>query len=122
MTACSLLWFLLMTPTTPLWVFSLIGAVMGAGTSFVWSPVSLTTTHDLRLDVAGAGSGVNNAIRQVGSVLGSALIAAVMDWRLATNHGDLSRGFGQSMLVPAIEMGLAALVVAFFADFKASSD
>lgn len=121
-TACSLLWFLLMTPTTPLWVFSLIGAVMGAGSSFVWSPVSLTTTHDLRLDVAGAGSGVNNAIRQVGSVLGSALIAAVMDWRLVATHGDLSRGFSQSMLVPAIEMGLAALVVAFFADFKASSD
>ena len=79
--------------------------------------MSLTTTHDLRLDVAGAGSGVNNAIRQVGSVLGSALIAAVMDWRLAATHGDLSRGFGQSMLVPAIEMGLAALVVAFFVRF-----
>ena len=37
-------------------------------------------------DLAGAGSGVYNATRQIGAVVGSAAIALLMDARLAANH------------------------------------
>jgi EmrB/QacA subfamily drug resistance transporter len=46
-------------------------------------PARRTATRNLPMQLAGAGSGVYNATRQVGAVLGSAAIAVLIDSRIA---------------------------------------
>ena len=67
-----------MTPATPIWRLVLPLGLMGIGMAFIWSPLAATATRNLPPRLAGAGSGVYNTTRQVGSVLGSAGIAALM--------------------------------------------
>src|SRR4029079_8830610 len=59
-----------MTPTTPIWRLVLPLTAMGVGMAFIWSPLAATATRNLPGPLAGAGSGVYNTTRQVGSVLG----------------------------------------------------
>ena len=56
--------------------------VMGIGMAFIWAPLGATATRNLPPRLAGAGSGVYNTTRQVGSVLGSASMAAFMSARI----------------------------------------
>ncbi len=72
-----------MTPMTPVWRLVLPLTAMGVGMAFIWSPLAATATRNLPPQLAGAGSGVYNTTRQVGSALGSAGIAAFMVSRLA---------------------------------------
>lgn len=69
-----------MTPTTPIWRLLLVFGVIGVGNAFIWSPLAATATRNLPPQLAGAGSGVFNATRQLGAVLGSAGMAAIMTW------------------------------------------
>ncbi len=71
-----------MTPVTPIWRVVLPLTVTGVGMAFIWSPLAATATRNLSPQLAGAGSGVYNTTRQVGSVLGSAGVAAFMTWRI----------------------------------------
>ncbi|AEV74238.1 drug resistance transporter, EmrB/QacA subfamily [Mycolicibacterium rhodesiae NBB3] len=82
--AISMLWLSVeMTPTTPIWRIVLPLTVTGVGMAFIWSPLAATATRNLPPDLAGAGSGVYNTTRQVGTVLGSAGVAAFMTWRIS---------------------------------------
>ncbi|KUI30719.1 MFS transporter [Mycobacterium sp. GA-2829] len=82
--AIALTWLSIeMTPQTPIWRLVLPFLVMGIGMAFIWSPLAATATRNLARDYAGAGSGVYNATRQVGSVLGSASMAAFMTSRIS---------------------------------------
>ena len=72
-----------MTPDTSIWWTVPPMAVFGVGNAFVWAPNSATATRNLPIALAGAGSGIYNATRQVGAVLGSAAIAVLIDTRLA---------------------------------------
>ena len=84
MLAIALTWLSIeMTPTTPIWRLVLPMAAMGVGMAFIWSPLAATATRNLPPELAGAGSGVYNATRQVGSVLGSASMAAFMTSRIS---------------------------------------
>ncbi|ORW17484.1 MFS transporter [Mycolicibacter nonchromogenicus] len=74
-----------MTPVTPIWRLVLPFAVVGIGMAFIWSPLAATATRNLPPHLAGAGSGVYNATRQVGAVLGSAGMAAFMTSRIAAD-------------------------------------
>jgi len=79
-----LLWLtFVMTPDTSIWWTVPPMVVFGVGNAFVWAPNSATATRNLPVQQAGAGSGVYNATRQVGAVLGSAAIAVLIDSRLA---------------------------------------
>ncbi|WP_344147696.1 DHA2 family efflux MFS transporter permease subunit [Nocardioides koreensis] len=79
-----LLWLtFVMTPDTSIWWTVPPMVVFGVGNAFVWAPNSATATRNLPVQRAGAGSGVYNATRQVGAVLGSAAIAVLIDSRLA---------------------------------------
>jgi hypothetical protein len=71
-----------MTPVTPIWRIVLPLTVTGVGMALIWSPLAATATRNLPPHLAGAGSGVYNTTRQVGSVLGSAGVAAFMTWRI----------------------------------------
>jgi EmrB/QacA subfamily drug resistance transporter len=72
-----------MQPDVPAWRIAIAMVVIGVGNAFIWAPTAATANRNLPLSLAGAGSGVYNATRQVGSVLGSAAIAVLIDARLA---------------------------------------
>lgn len=91
----------LMDPDTSLWVLLVPSVLLGVGGSCMWAPISVTTTRDLAPRSAGAGSGIYNTTRQVGAVLGSALIAMMMENRLsehlpAAPHGQGAAGGGEA--------------------------
>ncbi|MFV8173915.1 DHA2 family efflux MFS transporter permease subunit [Mycolicibacterium peregrinum] len=134
--AIGLTWLAMeMTPTTPIWRLLLPQLVMGVGMAFIWSPLAATATRNLPPDLAGAGSGVYNATRQVGSVLGSAGIAAYMTSRIGAEmpgaagaaprgeggaaelpeflHAPFAAAMSQSMLLPAF-IALFGVVAALF--------
>ncbi|WP_308466361.1 DHA2 family efflux MFS transporter permease subunit [Rathayibacter soli] len=116
------------------WRLLLPSALMGLANAFVWSPISTTATYNLPQADAGAGSGVYNATRQVGAVLGSASIATLIVARLGANGlkasatggeiagalpDQLKAGFtaamAQSLLLPAAVALVGAVIVIFFA-------
>lgn len=132
----SLVWLsLLMTPTGSIWWLVPPMLLLGVGNACVWAPISATATRNLPMRLAGAGSGVYNATRQVGAVLGSAAIAVLMDSRLAAEGlppfsgagGDggpvslpppvadhFSQAMATSMLLPPAVLVLGFLAVLFF--------
>jgi EmrB/QacA subfamily drug resistance transporter len=92
-----------MTPDTSIWWTVPPMVVFGVGNAFVWPPNSATATRNLPIQMAGAGSGVYNATRQVGGVLGSAAIAVLIDARLAAEGlpSYQGEGSGTGGAVPA---------------------
>jgi EmrB/QacA subfamily drug resistance transporter len=132
--AGSLFWYsTLMNVDTPLWMFLLPSAMMGIGNAGMWGPLATTATRNLPLHQAGAGSGIYNTTRTVGSVIGSAAIAALMQNRLeaqlpgaSQSQGGFSGGtlppfvvdgfsvaMAQSILLPAFALLIALVAVLF---------
>ncbi|MGW0020023.1 MFS transporter [Rhodococcus sp. NPDC003382] len=133
--AISLVWLsAVMTPNSPTWSLLLPSALMGVAMTGIWSPLSATATNHLAPQQAGAGSGVYNTDRQIGAVLGSAAMGALMTSRLAAEglggggssemntgvmpeqlHEPFSTAMAQSMWLPAavLLVGLGASL--FFA-------
>lgn len=127
----------LMTPDSPLWAVLVAVAFIGITGACVWGPLATTANRNLPLHQAGAGAGIYNATRQVGAVIGSAAIAAVMSARIAVHLGpgaaeqfaggaegaaakggsglppqvaeSLSAAFAESMLLPAGVLVIGAL-------------
>src|SRR5262245_7606673 len=116
-----------MTPTTPIWRLVLPLTAMGIGSAFIWAPLAATATRNLRPELAGAGSGVYNTTRQVGSVLGSAGMAAFMTSRISAELPPMPhavQGEGSVTQLPswlhepfAAAMSQSLLLPAFFALF-----
>jgi len=123
-----------MAPATPIWRLLLPFLFLGVGMAFIWAPLAATATRNLPPQLAGAGSGVYNATRQVGSVLGSAGIAAFMTSRISAEmpgaaarppgqatalqlpeflREPFSAALSQSMLLPAF-VALFGIVAAMF--------
>jgi EmrB/QacA subfamily drug resistance transporter len=134
--AAALTWLSIeMAPTTPIWRLVLPLTAMGVGMAFIWSPLAATATRNLPPHLAGAGSGVYNATRQVGSVLGSAGMAAFMTSRISAElppmasraptgeaavrqlpdflHAPFAAAMSQSLLLPAF-FALFGVVAAMF--------
>jgi EmrB/QacA subfamily drug resistance transporter len=120
-------------PDSAIWLVCVFQVILGAGNAFIWAPTAATANRNLPMHLAGAGAGVYNATRQVGSVVGSAAIAVMMDSRLshflpgAAAHGDagaskigdprvadlFSKAMQQSFLLPAsvYVIGLVAVLL-----------
>jgi EmrB/QacA subfamily drug resistance transporter len=134
--AIALTWLSIeMTPTTPIWRLILPLTALGVATAFIFAPLAATATRNLPPDVAGAASGVYNATRQVGSVIGSAAIAAFMTARISAEMPGPGLGpppgegavtelppfllepfaaaLSQSLLLPAF-IGLFGVIAAIF--------
>ncbi|WP_026401388.1 DHA2 family efflux MFS transporter permease subunit [Actinomadura rifamycini] len=62
--------------------------VTGLGVGGVFAPMATEATRNVPPQLAGAASGVNNTIRQMGSVLGGAAVGAVLQNRLAASLQD----------------------------------
>lgn len=123
---------ILAKPATPVWQFVIPLCLMGVASAGIWAPLAATATRNLPWRQAGAGAGVYNTTRMIGSVLGAAMVGALMQTRLAaelpgvdTNeHRDtvaqlpafIREGFadamGQSLFLPAAALlvGVAATV------------
>ncbi|WKD61023.1 Multidrug resistance protein stp [Corynebacterium ciconiae DSM 44920] len=52
--------------------------LFGVTSAFVWAPNSVATMRELTPQLSGAGSGVYNTTRQLGSVIGAAAVGAVL--------------------------------------------
>ncbi|MGH3239269.1 MAG: DHA2 family efflux MFS transporter permease subunit [Spirillospora sp.] len=62
--------------------------VAGIGIGGVFAPMATEATRNVPPRLAGAASGVNNTIRQVGSVLGTAAVGALLQNQLASSLRD----------------------------------
>jgi EmrB/QacA subfamily drug resistance transporter len=139
----SLAWYAsLMSADTPIWMFLLPSAMMGIGNAGMWGPLATTATRNLPMSQAGAGAGIYNTTRTVGSVIGSAAIAAFMQSRLEANlpgAGDAAEGFeggtlpdfvvdgfstamAQAILLPAATLLIGVVAVLFLRRPRASGD
>jgi EmrB/QacA subfamily drug resistance transporter len=136
--ALSLFWYSrLLTPDVSIWWLLAPSALLGISMSGVWGPISTTATRNLPMNQAGAGSGVFNTTRQVGAVLGSASIAALISGRLAVDlpkapggsgsagavtgtelpeflHAGFTQAMSEALLLPAAVAFLGAIIVAFW--------
>ncbi|TSE01874.1 DHA2 family efflux MFS transporter permease subunit [Skermania sp. ID1734] len=121
-----------MHPDAPIWTMMFPIILLGISMACIWAPLSATATHDLPLDQAGAGSGIYNTTRQVGSVLGSAAISALITARMSANglHSSTNQNSGalpafvvhpfssalaESMLLPAAILVVGCCASALFA-------
>ena len=128
-----LLYALLMNMDTPIWAYLIPSFIMGVGNAGMWGPLATTATRNLPLRQAGAGAGIYNTTRTIGSVLGSASIAVFMQSRLEANlpgvaaegasfsgaemPAAIAEPFGvamaQATLLPAAVMLLGVVAVLF---------
>jgi EmrB/QacA subfamily drug resistance transporter len=134
--AVSLAWTAaLMSPETAIWLFLLPSGLLGIASSGIWAPLSTTATRNLAPREAGAGAGIYNTTRQIGAVLGSAAIAALISARLAAEmpagagagmhdvagqlpealQAGFSTAMAQSILLPAAVVLVGAAVAIMFA-------
>jgi len=65
------------TPTLGYWSFVAPFILSGAGMGMFFAPISNTVLGSVRADQEGQASGANNAIRELGGVLGVAVLASV---------------------------------------------
>ncbi len=135
MTSISIFWVsAFLTPTSDVWQILLPMALLGFGMAGIWAPLAATATRNLPMNLAGAGAGVYNATRLVGSVIGSAGIAVLMESRLVAQglesgggpeagsvqtlptavHEAFSTAMSQAMLFPAVVLALGCLAALFF--------
>lgn len=107
----------LMTPDAPLWAIVVTIGFVGVTGALVWGPLATSANRNLPIHLAGAGSGIYNTTRQVGSVIGSAAIAALMSARISARLGpDAAEGFaggpgtggGGASLPPQVAESLSA--------------
>ncbi|MEU1206076.1 DHA2 family efflux MFS transporter permease subunit [Nocardia sp. NPDC005825] len=91
----------LMKPDGSLPLFMIVGGFAGIANACIWAPLASTATHNLPVQQAGAGAGVYNTTRQVGSVLGSAAISALLSARISAQglqSGPIGEGSGGKSL------------------------
>ena len=121
-------------PETSVWWLCAFQVLVGIGNAFIWSPTAATANRNLPMHLAGAGAGVYNATRQVGSVVGSAAIAVLMSSRIAhflpgaSVQGEagakqiadphiadrFSNAMQQSLLLPALVYVVGFVAVLFY--------
>lgn len=70
---------------TPIWLVLVVFFIFGFGMGNVIAPASTVMQNVLPLERAGAGSAVQNTVRQVGGALGVAVIGTILATRYASN-------------------------------------
>ncbi len=83
--------------------------VTGLGVGCTMSPMQTIATRKVDPRLAGAASGVLNTFRQTGSVLGSAIVLAVLENRLAAGH-ELVSAMRVAIAVPVTALLIGALL------------
>ena len=121
-------------PDTPVWQLILPMALFGVSNACLWAPLGATATRNLPMSAAGSGAGVYNTTRQIGAVLGSAAIAALIESRLAAHglegansaqssgksmpafvQGPFSDAMSEALLLPVIAFAIGIVLMLFLA-------
>ncbi|WP_026413973.1 DHA2 family efflux MFS transporter permease subunit [Actinomadura oligospora] len=84
--SAGMLWMILVAGTATGWT-AFLGPliVTGIGVGGVFAPMATEATRNVPPRLAGAASGVSNTIRQIGSVVGSAAVGAILQNQLASS-------------------------------------
>ena len=133
----ALMAFLADPQRNPLWLVA-ISVLTGLGNSMMWGPLSMIATRNLEPRLAGSGSSVYNTVRQVGAVVGSASVAALMTAQLQAQlgpgagdnptqagplppnlHEPFAQAMSNSLWLPALVVLAGAAVATLFAPTKA---
>ena len=96
----------LIAASADVWWFMAVTSLLGIGGAFVWAPNAAVTMRGIADSQTGAASGLYNTARQVGSVLGVALVG------MALAAGPIEATAGWALALP-----LAAMVVGALASF-----
>lgn len=112
MTVAVLLLVVVMRDGINLWWMLLPITLMGFGNGLVWSPNSATAMRDLPMKSVGAASGVYNSTRQVGSVVGAAVIGAAM--QIGAAMTDIATAMGNAVIPAVIALGFGLVAVSRF--------
>ena len=72
-------------------------ALAGVGMGMTFAPMTTVAMRQIRPQQAGAASGVLNTVNQLGGVLGSSIIGAVLQNRLATQLNDQAVAFSRQV-------------------------
>ena len=134
--SAALLWLAaVIGPATPIWQLLPPVALLGVANGFVWGPIATTAMRNLSPADAGGGAGIYSTTRQMGAVLGSAGIAALIEARLDANlpaapggspeigvgrlpealHAGYATAMGQSLMLPAAMLLIGLIAVLAFA-------
>ncbi|MGC4934625.1 MFS transporter [Gordonia sp. DT30] len=120
-------------PATPVWQLIIPMCLMGVASAGIWAPLAATATRNLPWHQAGAGAGVYNTTRMIGSVIGAAAVGALMQTRLAaelpgantTEHSSavsqlpaavrepFATAMGQSLYLPAAVLLIGVVATLF---------
>lgn len=82
------------------WAFLPGLLVSGAGIGCVWIPVFGIATRDLRAELAGAASGVLSTLQELGTVVGTAAIGALLQNRLAAGLRHQATHYASTLPAP----------------------
>lgn len=99
-------------PDAPVWTLVVPMTVFGIGTGLVFSPLAAAATAGLDQRTAGAGAGAFNTTRQMGGVVGSAAVVAMLTSRLSVEipaaAADAARDLPEAVRAPFLD-GFARL-------------
>ncbi|WP_434444376.1 DHA2 family efflux MFS transporter permease subunit [Lentzea sp. E54] len=107
-----------MRSDTDPWIFAPGLVAMGAGVACLFASLASEATRVVPTSLVGAASGVFNTARQVGAVLGTAGMGALLQARVATatwpdlEHG-LTKAVRETLMLPIGVLAAGALVCAF---------
>lgn len=107
----------LMRPGVSFWWILLPITIQGLANPFVWAPTSTTAMRDFAPMQAGAASGVYNTTRQLGSVIGAALVGAAMD--LGVRFVAFEHAMGNAVLLAAFALVLGLVAASRFVNTPA---
>jgi hypothetical protein len=83
------------------WLTFLPGALIaGVGLGCTFAPLTTVAMRNVRPQVAGAASGVLNTTRQLGGAIGSAVVGAVLENRLAVSLHDQAVSYSAQLPPP----------------------
>jgi EmrB/QacA subfamily drug resistance transporter len=97
MASAGLFGLTLITPTTPFWIIGVLFVMMGHGLGATMAPMTAAVMGSVGPQRAGLGSAMTNTSREVGGVVGIALLGTVLFDRL-----------GSTLLPKLTELGLTA--------------
>lgn len=103
-------WWVITGSASVYWMIP-ITALKGVGSVFIWGPNAATALRTIPEHLAGAASGTYNTMRQVGSVVGVALIGAALG--ASSTVAEIESATAISMLILAAAMFIG-LVTSLF--------